>query len=306
MINSRIPLIEDAAHALETEVDERPIGTFGAASVFSLSKHFRGRGGVLSLEEDDNRREVVRLRDELTAPMPRGQRAVGIGRSLARSAVDTLHLRRAVNRGRHLMHPVTPVAWRIPLRAPRLEQALRGAGLGAFDEWMETGYPDYRMPQQRSALSRTLAGLRNLGRDREERIEGVRRLRELDSVAPAAREGAPLPLLRVPLLVEERDAVAVELRRRRINIYFLCPPAGRLFRSGILRTVSRSGGGPMVGGARSSDRSPRRGARARACSQERDPTETRGATVVVNEPRSGPRSAGFRASARPVPWRRGA
>ena len=220
----RIPLIEDAAHALETEVDERPIGTFGAASVFSLSKHFRGRGGVLSLEEDDNRREAVRLRDELTAPMPRGQRAVGIGRSLARSAVDTLHLRRALNRGRHLMHPVTPVAWRIPLRAPRLEQALRGAGLGAFDEWMETGYPDYRMPQQRSALSRTLAGLRNLGRDREERIEGVRRLRELGSVAPAAREGAPLPLLRVPLLVEERDAVAVELRRRRINIYFLYAP----------------------------------------------------------------------------------
>jgi hypothetical protein len=89
---------------------------------------------------------------------------------------------------------------------------------------METGYPDYRMPQQRSALSRTLAGLRNLGRDREERIEGVRRLRELGSVAPAAREGAPLPLLRVPLLVEERDAVAVELRRRRINIYFLYAP----------------------------------------------------------------------------------
>ena len=41
-----IPLIEDAAHALETEVDGRPIGSFGAASIFSLSKHFPGRGGV--------------------------------------------------------------------------------------------------------------------------------------------------------------------------------------------------------------------------------------------------------------------
>ena len=66
-----IPLIEDAAHALETEVDGRPIGSFGAASVFSLSKHFPGRGGVLSLEEEDSRREVVRLRDELTVPTPR-------------------------------------------------------------------------------------------------------------------------------------------------------------------------------------------------------------------------------------------
>ena len=128
-------------------------------------------------------------------------------------------------------------------------------GLDMFDEWMETAYPDYRMQQRPSALKRTLAGLRALERDREERIEGVLRLRELDSVAPAAREGTPLPLLRVPLLIEERDAVAVELRRRRINVYFVyAPAAGRVFRSGILRAVSRSGGGPMVGSARSSGR----------------------------------------------------
>lgn len=220
----KIPLIEDAAHALETEVDKRPIGTFGAAAVFSLSKHFPGRGGVLSLEEKNARREVVRLRDELTAPTPRGRRAVGLMRSVARSAVEALRLRRAVDRGRYLMHPVRPSPWRIPLRAPRLEQALFGTGLGDFDEWMETGYPDYRIQQQRSALNRTLAGLRALERDREGRIEGVLRLRELDSVAPAAREGAPLPLLRVPLLIEDRDAVAVELRRHRINVYFVYAP----------------------------------------------------------------------------------
>ena len=123
VINSKIPLIEDAAHALETEVHERPIGTFGAAAIFSLSKHFPGRGGVLSLEDEDTRREVVRLRDELTAPTPRGRRAVGITRSAARSAVEALRLRRALDRGRHLMHPVRPAPWRVPLRAPRLEQA---------------------------------------------------------------------------------------------------------------------------------------------------------------------------------------
>ena len=220
----KIPLIEDAAHALETEVDERPIGTFGAASVFSLSKHFPGRGGVLSLEEEDSRREVVRLRDELTVPRPRGRRAVGILRSVARSAVEAVRLRRAVDRGRYLMHPVRHAPWRVPLRAPRLEQAVSGTGLGVFDEWMKTGYPDYRMRQQRSALNRTLAGLRALKRDREERIQGLLRLRELSSVAPAAREGAPLPLLRVPLLIEERDPVAVELRRRRINVHFVYAP----------------------------------------------------------------------------------
>src|SRR5512133_1177515 len=55
-----IPLIEDAAHALETDIDGRPIGSFGAASVFSLSKHFPGRGGVLALDREVSRRDVVR------------------------------------------------------------------------------------------------------------------------------------------------------------------------------------------------------------------------------------------------------
>jgi hypothetical protein len=219
-----IPLIEDAAHALETEVDERPIGSFGAASIFSLSKHFPGRGGVLSLEDEDSRRAVIRLRDELTVPTPRARRAVGNARSAARSALEALRLRRAVDRARRLMHPVRHVPWRIPLQAPRLKQALSATGLDLFDEWMVTGYPDYRMQQQPGALNRTLAGLRALERDREKRVEGVLRLRDLDSIAPAAREGSPLPLLRVPLLIEERDAVAVELRRRRINVYFVYAP----------------------------------------------------------------------------------
>jgi len=89
---------------------------------------------------------------------------------------------------------------------------------------METGYPDYRMRQRPGHLKRTLSNLRNLGRDREARIAGLRRLRALDSVAPAAREGEPLPLLRVPLLVEDRDAVALELRRRGINVFFVYAP----------------------------------------------------------------------------------
>jgi hypothetical protein len=157
-------------------------------------------------------------------PTPRGRRAVGIARSAARSALEALRLRRGVDRARHLMHPVRPVPWRIPLRAPELEHALSGTELGRFDEWMQTAYPDYRMPQQPGALNRTLAGLSALERDREERIKGVVRLREIDSIAPAAREGPPLPLLRVPLLIEERDAVAIELRRRRINVYFVYAP----------------------------------------------------------------------------------
>jgi hypothetical protein len=219
-----IPLIEDAAHALETDIDGRPIGSFGAASVFSLSKHFPGRGGVLALDREVSRRDVVRLRDRLMVPRPIGNRAMGLARSAVKAILGTIHLMGMVDRARHQAHPVRPVPWRVPLRAPRLEHARTSGDLGEFDAWMKTAYPDYRMQQRSSDLKRTLAGLCDLGRDREERIAGVLGLRALDAVAPAARHGDLLPLLRVPLLIENRDAVALDLRRHGINVYFVYAP----------------------------------------------------------------------------------
>jgi DegT/DnrJ/EryC1/StrS aminotransferase family len=219
-----IPLIEDAAHALETDIGGRPVGSFGAVSVFSLSKHFPGRGGVLGLDEKVSRRDVVQLRDQLMLPRPIGDQAVGLARSAARASLETLHLMRGLDRARQLTHAVRPAPWRVPLRAPRLEHARSSGDLDQFGPWMETGYPDYRMRQQSSHLKRTLGGLRGLLRDREDRIAGVRRLRALEAVAPAAREGDPLPLLRVPLLIENRDAVALELQRRGIDVFFVYAP----------------------------------------------------------------------------------
>ena len=219
-----IPMIEDAAHALETEVDGRPIGSFGAVSVFSLSKHFPGRGGVLAFDGTVSREEVVRLRDGLMLPRPLGKGAVGVARTTARALLETLHLTPLLDRARGAIHPSRSTSWRVPLRAPRLESARSSGDLDQFDAWMETAYPDYRMRQRSSQLKRTLGRLHDLGRDREERIAGVLRLRALDAIAPAAREGDPQPLLRVPLLIEDRDAVALELRRHGINVFFVYAP----------------------------------------------------------------------------------
>jgi hypothetical protein len=219
-----IPLIEDAAHALETDVDGCPVGGFGAVSAFSLSKHFPGRGGVLAIDREISRGDVTRLRDRFMLPRPMGNGAVGIARSSARAQLETLHLTRGLDRARRLTNPVKPAPWRVPLRAPLLEHARSSGDLGQFNAWMETGYPDYRMRQRSSYLKRTLGSLRHLGRDREERIAGVLRLRALDALAPAAGEGDPLALLRAPLLVEDRDAVALELRRRGINVFFVYAP----------------------------------------------------------------------------------
>jgi dTDP-4-amino-4,6-dideoxygalactose transaminase len=219
-----IPLIEDAAHAIETDVDGHPIGSFGAVSAFSLSKHFPGRGGILALGREVSRRDVARLRDQFMLPRPIGNGAVGLAQSSARPLLETLHMTRGLDRARRLTRPVRAAPWRVPLRASRLEYARSSGDLGQFDAWMETAYPDYRMRQRSGYLRRTLGSLRDLKRDREDRIAGVLRLRALDEVAPAAREGDPLPLLRVPLLVEDRDAVALELQRRGINVFFVYAP----------------------------------------------------------------------------------
>ena len=49
-------VIEDAAHALGTEIDRRPIGSFGDATVFSFypTKNVTsGRGGMITTDDDD-------------------------------------------------------------------------------------------------------------------------------------------------------------------------------------------------------------------------------------------------------------
>ena len=143
----RIPLIEDAAHALETDVDGRPVGSFGAVSAFSLSKHFPGRGGVLAL---DRERSAARTSSDCAIgsccrwPRPR-ERSAPRGRRPGRDW-RRLHLTRGLDRARRLARPVQtcPVAG-AAARAPA-GAACSSGDLGQFGAWMETGYPDYRMP----------------------------------------------------------------------------------------------------------------------------------------------------------------
>ena len=252
------------------------VGSFGAVSAFSLSKHFPGRGGVLALDREISRRDVVLLRDRLMLPRPIGKGAVRAARSAARARLETLHLTRGLDRWRRLTHPPSPAPWRVPLHAPRLDHARSSGDLGQFDAWMETAYPDYRMRQRSTPLKWTLGALRDLGRDREERIAGVLRLRALDAVAPAAREGDPLPLLRVPLLIEDRDAVALELRRRGINVFFVyAPPLDDYSGPEFCEPSPLPEAGTVVG----QPHPPRRPTRCGACSrpgrEEPDPPDPR-------------------------------
>jgi hypothetical protein len=216
-------LIEDAAHAIQSETDGRPVGAFGDAAAFSMAKHVGGVGGVLAFTDRARRPELVRLRDALTVPRPVARRAGEAARPVARAVLGALRLRRPVLRAREALGLVERTGHRMPLRARALRAAVATApGLDPFDPWVRFDLHGYCMDHSPGSLRRTLARLRGLDRDR--RLEGVLRLQAHEAVAPAVGDRPPQPLFRVPLLVEDRDTLLADLRRRGIYVDYLYDP----------------------------------------------------------------------------------
>jgi hypothetical protein len=216
-------LIEDAAHAIQSDCDGRPIGAFGDAAAFSLAKHVGGVGGILAFTDPARRPELLRLRDEITVPRPVVRRAGEAARPTVRSVLGALQLRRPILRSREMLGLVERSGHRMPLRA----QALRAAGatapgLDRFEPWVRFDLHGYRMGHPPSSLRRTLARLRGL--DLDPRLEGVLRLQAHEAVAPAVADRPPQPLFRVPLLVENRDTLVADLRRRGIYVDYIYDP----------------------------------------------------------------------------------
>jgi hypothetical protein len=223
-----IPLIEDAAQALESEVGAVPVGSFGTAAAFSLSKHVGApAGGALVFSDGARRSELVRLLKEVT-----------IARSSARFATDLV--RPAVEAGIRELGLVRParataraMGWlqrsdadRAPLDEARLGQALaRRGGLAGLDSWARWDLPGYRMAVPRALLDGIADRLSRLEADRGRRQVGMRILLELPGVAPGARAAACCGLLAVPFLIEDRDRARAELARRAVpSPYVFDPP----------------------------------------------------------------------------------
>jgi hypothetical protein len=116
-------------------------------------------------------------------------------------------------------------AYRMPLRDPLLEQAVAaGPDLDRFDPWVRVDLHDYAQPPPPFRLRRMLANLRGLERQRSQRVAGVRRMQGLRAAAPAVRLGPAQPLFRIPLLLEDRDAVLASLLRRQIPVGYVYDP----------------------------------------------------------------------------------
>ncbi|MFF1678862.1 DegT/DnrJ/EryC1/StrS family aminotransferase [Streptomyces sp. NPDC058256] len=208
-----IPLFEDAAHAIGTRVDGQPIGTFGKAAVFSLSKHVASTaGGFLAVEDARTRRELETLRDELLAPRRLHDDLTATLRPLARSTVRGFHLVRPVWRTLQRLGLLERDDYRMALRAPQLSECAREApSLAAYEPWVRVDLHGFR--SRHGALVRGQLELRMAALDGNltRRDAGVSLLADTPWASPALRDRVadtgPLPLFRAPLLVHDRDAL---------------------------------------------------------------------------------------------------
>ncbi|MHA5048160.1 DegT/DnrJ/EryC1/StrS family aminotransferase [Streptomyces sp. SD15] len=225
-----IPLFEDAAHAIGTHVDGQPIGTFGKAAAFSLSKHVAAMaGGFLAVEDARTRRELELLRDDLLVPgRLRGDLAVTL-RPLARSSVRTLRLVRPVWRTMQRLGMLERDDFRMALHAPRLSGCAREApSLTAYEPWVRVDLHGFR--SRHGALVRGQLSLRlaRLDDDLARRRVGVSLLSGSTWASPVLRDrtahDGPLPLFRVPLLVHDRDALVERLVGRGVVCGYVYDP----------------------------------------------------------------------------------
>ncbi|MFC5851252.1 DegT/DnrJ/EryC1/StrS family aminotransferase [Streptomyces chlorus] len=220
-----IPLFEDGAHAIGSEVGGRPVGAWGDASVFSLSKHVGAQtGGILALADPDRSTAVREACAELLTPRRMTSELAYAVRPYAEAAVRRLGLRRAAWATMELLGLTEREGIRMPLRPDALAGAVRSApDLVAHDPWVRVDMHEYRREPGPVRLRRVH---RSLGR-LDDVLRASRAGTELLLSTPWARppaDGAVQPLFRVPLLVADRDAAIAALARRRIVVGYLYDP----------------------------------------------------------------------------------
>ncbi|MEV4837268.1 DegT/DnrJ/EryC1/StrS family aminotransferase [Nonomuraea sp. NPDC049486] len=220
-------LVEDVAHAMETSVGGRPLGTFGLAGVFSLGKHAAaGSGGVLAVAERADLKSLEQARDALLRPGSLRAELFAVATSMARQAALRLDLvRPALWLMRALGLQEEREGYRIALMARELAEALpRAPSLPSFDPWVRADLHDYRAARGRVSRWYQIRRVAKVPRERERRLAGVALLASLPIAAPAVRDHLDQPLFRVPLLVRDRDAAIAELERRGVATGYLYDP----------------------------------------------------------------------------------
>ncbi|MGW0813338.1 DegT/DnrJ/EryC1/StrS family aminotransferase [Streptomyces viridiviolaceus] len=228
-----IPLFEDAAHAIGSEVGGRPVGAWGDASVFSLSKHVGAKaGGILSVADAGLREALENTCDDLLLPRRTTAEVAYAVRPYAEAAVRGLRLRRAAWATMRLLGLMEREEIRMPLRPEELARAVASApDLGAHDPWVRVDMHDYRLRSGRFRLTRIGRKLDRLDDVLARCRAGTELLLSTPWAGPAGRtgqgagpSGRAQPLFRVPLFVADRDAATAALARRGVVVGYLYDP----------------------------------------------------------------------------------
>ncbi|MEU3689668.1 DegT/DnrJ/EryC1/StrS family aminotransferase [Streptomyces narbonensis] len=221
-----IPLIEDAAHAIGSTVGGRPVGTYGEASVFSLSKHTAAKtGGFLALADPKLRAELTAARDELLHPARAVDELAYLTRPYAEAALRGTRLVRPARAAVRLLGMEEREEIRMPLRADELRRALTAApALAPFHSWVRVDMHAYRLRPGSGRLRRTTRRLARLDGVLAAHRAGTARLLASEYGTPGATDEPAQPLFRVPLLVEDRDAAIAALARHRITTGYVYDP----------------------------------------------------------------------------------
>ncbi|GAA3156554.1 hypothetical protein GCM10010466_54280 [Planomonospora alba] len=239
-------LIDDAAHAMLTTVDGRPAGTFGTAGVFSLAKHGRAMsGGFLTVEDPAALPGLTRMRDGLLLDGGLRAQLSGTLRPMLREAVYRTGLVRPMWRTLTALGVIRWTGHRCDPRADELRAALDAAGpigpagpggadgpdgaggpagLDGLQYWLRIDLDDWRMRQGALLRGYQRSRFRVVDRERERRVAGVELLRGLPWAARGVAAAPPRPLLRVPLMVDDRDGVLSALERYGVVPGFVYDP----------------------------------------------------------------------------------
>ncbi|MFC9288143.1 DegT/DnrJ/EryC1/StrS family aminotransferase [Streptomyces sp. NPDC057052] len=161
---SGIPLLEDGAHAIGSEVGGRPVGAWGDASVFSLSKHVGAKaGGFLACADPGLREALEKTCEDLLLPGRLTAELAYTVRPYAEAAVRGLRLRRAAWATMRLLGLTEREGIRMPLRPEALAGAVGAApDLTASDSWVRVDMHDYRLRSGNLRLGRIGRGLDRL------------------------------------------------------------------------------------------------------------------------------------------------
>jgi hypothetical protein len=221
-------LIEDAAHAFDSRVGGRRIGTFGRASVFSLNKFIGIPGGVVTFAEDRERDLLARraLPELRRSPVFSRETPHRLGALLSRAGYPSrlmtwlgrMYERATPHRERRAGH-------RMRYTVAEVRQAQRaGGGLDAFDRWVRMDNLAFRAWPLAQSIRMSLHRLQAFEGVRHLRIEGARKLLDLGYTPPHVLLPRDTALVRVPLFVRDREAAIARLAEHRLRVEFIYDP----------------------------------------------------------------------------------